>query len=106
MAAKDHKAFVAMGKAMAASNGYKPQQASDLYISSGTSRDWLYGRYRIFSFTFEMSPNGVAYSADEAIPDETGRNRDAVLYLIDLADCPYRAIGWTAEACRVSTGRG
>jgi carboxypeptidase T len=28
---------------MAASNGYTPQQASELYISSGTSRDWLYG---------------------------------------------------------------
>ena len=106
LAAKDHKVFVAMGKAMAASNGYKPQQASDLYISSGTSRDWLYGRHRIFSFTFEMSSNGAAYPSDESIPTETGRNRAAVLYLIDLADCPYRSIGWTVEACRVSTGRG
>jgi hypothetical protein len=105
MAAKDLRAFVAMGKAMAASNGYTPQQASDLYISSGTSRDWLYGRHRIFSFTFEMSPNGVAYPADEAIPTETGPNRAAVLYLIDLADCPYRSIGWSAASCRVSTGR-
>jgi hypothetical protein len=106
MAAKDLRAFVAMGKAMATSNGYKPQQASDLYISSGTSRDWLYGWHRIFLFTFEMSPNGVAYPADEAIPTETGRNRAAVLYLIDMADCPYRSIGWSAEACRVTTGRG
>ena len=104
MAAKDHRAFVAMGKAMAASNGYRPQQASDLYISSGTSRDWLYGRYRVFSFTFEMSPDGAAYPSDESIPNETGRNRAAVLYLIDLADCPYRSIGLTIEACRVSTG--
>jgi carboxypeptidase T len=104
MATKDQKAFVAMGKAMAASNGYTAQQASDLYISSGTSRDWLYGRYRIFSFTFELSPNTAAYPSDESIAPETGRNRGAVLYLIDLADCPYRAIGLTVEACRVSTG--
>jgi carboxypeptidase T len=106
MAAKDHKAFVAMGKAMAASNGYTPQQASDLYLSSGTSRDWLYGRYRIFSFTFELSPNTAAYPSDESIPNETGRNRDAVLYLIDMADCTYRSIGLTVDACRVSTGAG
>ena len=106
MAAKDHRAFVAMGKAMAASNGYKPEQASDLYISSGTSRDWLYGRYRIFSFTFELSPDSTPYPPDEAIPTETGRNRNAVLYLIDMADCPYRSIGMTVEACRVSTGAG
>jgi hypothetical protein len=104
MAAKDHKVFVSMGKAMAASNGYKPEQASDLYISSGTSRDWLYGTYRIFSFTFEMSPDSTPYPADEAIPSETGRNRDAVLYLIDMADCPYRSIGLAVEVCRVSTG--
>jgi hypothetical protein len=103
MRAIDLRTFRAMGKAMAASNGYKPEQASDLYISSGTSRDWLYGRYRIFSFTFELSPNTAAYPPDEAIPAETGRNRNAVLYLIDLADCPYRAIGKPIRTCGVDT---
>jgi carboxypeptidase T len=98
----DHRTFVAMAKAMAASNGYKPEQASDLYISSGTSRDWLYGRFRIFSFTFELSPSSSAYPPDEAIPAETGRNRDAVLYAIDLADCPYRAIGKPVRQCGIA----
>lgn len=106
MSKRDHRAFVAMARTMAASNGYKPEQASDLYISSGTSRDWLYGRYRVFSFTFELSPNTASYPPDEAIPTETGRNRDAVLYLIDLADCPYRALGGTARQCNVrASGR-
>jgi hypothetical protein len=104
MTAKDQRTFVAMAKAMAATNGYKPEQASDLYISSGTSRDWLYGRHRIFSFTFELSPNTASYPSDESIPNETGRNRDAVLYLIDLADCPYRAIGQSVRSCRVVAG--
>jgi carboxypeptidase T len=104
MNATDHRTFVAMARAMAASNHYKPEQASDLYISSGTSRDWLYGRFRIFSFTFEMSPSNAAYPPDEAIPTETGRNRDAVLYLIDLANCPYRAIGMAARQCGVVVG--
>ena len=104
MSATDHQTFVAMGKAMAASNGYRPQQASDLYISSGTSRDWLYGRHRVFSFTFELSPNTAAYPPDEAIPSETGRNKSAVLYLIDLANCPYRAIGRAASRCAVAAG--
>ncbi len=104
MSATDHRTFVAMAKAMAATNGYKPEQASDLYISSGTSRDWLYGRYRIFSFTFELSPNSAAYPPDEAIPTETGRNRDAVLYVIDLANCPYRAVGKSVRQCGVVAG--
>jgi hypothetical protein len=104
MAGADQRTFVAMAKAMAASNGYKPEQASDLYISSGTSRDWLYGRYRIFSFTFELSPNTAAYPPDEAIPTETARNRNAILYAIDLADCPYRAIGRTLRQCSLVVG--
>jgi hypothetical protein len=101
MSQKDHLTFVAMARTMAASNGYKAEQASDLYISSGTSRDWLYGRYRVFSFTFEMSPNSAAYPPDEAIPSETGRNRNAVLYAIDLANCPYRAIGVSGRQCAI-----
>jgi hypothetical protein len=106
MSALDQRTFVAMAKAMAATNGYKPEQASDLYISSGTSRDWLYGRYRIFSFTFELSPNTAAYPSDESIPTETGRNREAILYAIDLADCPYRAIGQPVRRCSVVAAGG
>lgn len=106
MAVADQRTFVAMGKAMAATNRYRPIQASDLYISSGTSRDWLYGRYRIFAFTFELSPNTAAYPPDEAIGPETERNKKAVLYLIDLADCPYRAIGRSVRSCRVEAGAG
>ena len=34
---QDHAALVALGGTMAARNGYRPEQASDLYISSGTS---------------------------------------------------------------------
>ena len=62
----------AIGKQMAATNGYKPEQASDLYISSGTTRDYEYGMYRIFAYTFEMSPDNVAYQDDSLIAAETG----------------------------------
>ena len=56
MTQDDHDVFVAMGQAMAATNGYTPQQSSDLYITDGTIDDWLYGVHRIFSYTFEMYP--------------------------------------------------
>ena len=45
-----------MGKAMAALNGYKPEQSSDLYITDGDQIDWMYGVHRIFSFTWELYP--------------------------------------------------
>ena len=71
---------------MASTNGYKPEQASDLYISSGTSRDYEYGMYRIFAYTFEMSIRD--YPDDSKIESETGRNKEAVLYLMERAWCP------------------
>src|SRR5882672_6872973 len=37
MTLDDHNALVYIGKHMAATNGYRPEQASDLYITSGTT---------------------------------------------------------------------
>ena len=79
-------------------NGYKPEQASDLYISSGTTRDFEYGMYRIFSYTFEMSVKD--YPDDSKIASETGRNKEAVLYLIERAWCPLSVLGRRVRAAR------
>ena len=35
--------FATLGRSMAATNGYTPEQASDLYIADGTIDDWLWG---------------------------------------------------------------
>ncbi|HSK76995.1 MAG TPA: M14 family zinc carboxypeptidase, partial [Thermoanaerobaculia bacterium] len=103
MTQDDHDTFVTMGQAMAGTNGYTPQQASELYISDGGIRDWLYGAHRVFSFTFEMYPvtsaQGGFYPPDEVIPAETARNRAAVLYLLEQAACPYAVIGKQAQYC-------
>lgn len=105
MSAEDHATFVAMGRAMAARNGYRAQQSSDLYVTDGDQIDWMYGRHRIFSFTWELYPPETAtvwgdhYPPDEAIAPQTARNRTALLYLLDIADCPYRAIGRQNANC-------
>ena len=93
MTMDDHAALMTIGKHMAATNGYKPEQASDLYISSGTTRDYLYGIYRIFSYTFELSVKD--YPDDSLIAAETGRNKEAVLYLMERAWCPLSVRGAT-----------
>jgi carboxypeptidase T len=105
MTADDHATFVAMGNAMAARNGYKAQQSSDLYITDGDQIDWMYARQHIFSFTFELYPTEQnvtmlnLYPPDEIIVPQTVRNRSALLYLIDMAACPYAAIGKAAQYC-------
>lgn len=102
MTAVDHAVFVALGRAMAARNGYLAEQASGLYVDSGTSRDWEYGRQHIFAFTFELGSG--TYMPSSIIGPETARNRAAMLYLIGMADCPYRAIGKAATYCSAAGG--
>ena len=102
MTQDDHSVFVAMGQAMAATNGYTPQQASDLYITDGTYDDWAYGVHRIFAYTFEMYPTTSSpgfYPPGSVIPRETSRNDAAVRYIIQQADCPYRTIGKEGVYC-------
>ena len=103
MTQDDLDTFVTMGQAMAATNGYTPQQMSDLYIFDGPINDWLYGVHRIFTYCFEMYPvtsaEGGFYPPDEVIPAETSRNRGAVLYLLEHSDCPYAVIGKQNQYC-------
>jgi len=105
MTQDDHDVFAAMGKAMASSNGYTPEQSSELYITDGDITDWLYGVHKIFTYCFEMYPVGSSpgfYPPDEVIPTETARNRSAVLYLLEKAGCPYGMIGKQGQYCNDS----
>ncbi|HEV7809001.1 MAG TPA: M14 family metallopeptidase [Candidatus Limnocylindrales bacterium] len=105
MTAVDHQVFVAMGKAMAARNGYKPEQSSDLYITDGDEIDWMYGRERIFSYTWELYPPetptvwGDHYPPDERIAAATANNRTALLYFMSVGGCPYQVVGLLKQNC-------
>jgi carboxypeptidase T len=95
--------FRTIGQQLAATNGYTPMQASQLYLASGTSIDWMWANQRIFAYTFEMFPEsqsgGGFYPPDDVITRETTRNREASLILAEYADCPWRAIGRQATYC-------
>ncbi|MFC7305221.1 M14 family metallopeptidase [Streptomyces monticola] len=99
----DRDAFATVGRKMAASNGYTPEQSSDLYITDGSIDDYLWGAQKIFGYTFEMYPRsgsgGGFYPPDEVIERETSRNRDAVLQLLENSDCMYRSIGKESQYC-------
>ena len=105
MSVDDHRVFVAIGKAMAARNGYKAEQSSDLYITDGDQIDWMYGRQRIFSYTIELYPPetptvwGDHYPPDEKIASATAHNRSALIYFLSTAGCPYAVIGKTVQNC-------
>jgi hypothetical protein len=102
-------AFATLGQAMAATNSYTPEQASDLYLADGTIIDWMWATHGIFAYTFEMYPGpsgsgGGFYPPDEQIVPQTTRNREAVLMFGEYADCVYRIVGLQATYCGASGG--
>ncbi|MEV0713848.1 M14 family zinc carboxypeptidase [Asanoa sp. NPDC050611] len=103
MTTDDYNTFATLGQQMAATNGYTPEQSSDLYITDGDSLDWLWATHKIWAYTFEMYPGSASgggfYPPDEVIPAQTSRNREAVLILSEAADCPYKVIGKQAQYC-------
>ncbi len=103
MTAQEYRTHEALGEYMAEANGYTPQQSSDLYVTDGSIGDWLWGDQRIVNFTFEMYPasawEGGFYPPSSVVGRETARNEEAVLRLLDYADCPYRIIGAEAAHC-------
>jgi hypothetical protein len=101
MSADDRKAFVALGKEMARLNGYRPMQSSDLYVTDGDMGDWAYGIHRILHFTLEMAPGKSKryYPSAAELDADLKNNRQAVLYLLEQAGCPWRAAGLGATHC-------
>jgi murein tripeptide amidase MpaA len=101
--ADQERTFRTLGQQMAGTNGYTPEQSSDLYITDGDSIDWMWGAQGIFAYTFEMYPGpgggGGFYPPDEVIGRETSRNREASLMIAEYADCPYRIIGLEGQYC-------
>lgn len=93
---KDHDTFEVMARTMAKWNKYTPQQSSALYIASGETCDWAYGEYGIFAFTFELSPksmwDGGFYPGAKVIDKVFDANLKPMLYMLDLADNPHRAL--------------
>lgn len=93
---RDKEVFEKMGKQMASWNKYKPMKSSGLYLASGDTTDWAYDELKIFAFTFELSPSSILwggfYPGAKAIPSTFKANLEPMLYLIDMADNPYRSL--------------
>lgn len=97
--APDEARLRALGDAMAAVNGYTSQKGIDLYPTSGTTDDWLYGVTGGFGFTFEIgSPGffglgnvspvecaGFHPQYNVCMPQFYAENRGAFLVLLDAA---------------------
>ncbi len=88
-------AYKALAAKFGELTGYTPEQSSELYIASGDTTDWAWGEKKIFSFTFELTPqsswDGGFYPGAKAIDPTFQKNIAPMLYLLEMADDPYRA---------------
>lgn len=101
MTADDHRVFVALGHGMADRNGYTAQQGSDLYVVDGDAGDWAYHQHRIFAMVIEMTKGGAKryYPSLAELNADIARNRPALLWFLEQADCPYRLAGIASQYC-------
>lgn len=112
MSADDHAAFVALGKRLAALNGYRPMQGSKLYLADGDHDDWIYHEHRIMALTFELAAFANRYYPTRREANaERQRNREALLWFLEQASCPHAAAGLRTTHCGplsddFETGRG
>jgi carboxypeptidase T len=89
MTQAEYDRFQSIGREMATSNGYTPDQSSGLYITDGDLNDWMWGKHKVLSYCFEMYPTdgGIDgfYPPDEDIAPQTSRNDGAVDILLTNA---------------------
>lgn len=90
---------------MAEFNGYNPQQASALYITTGDTTDWAYGELGIISYTFEMDPTQLNpmgfYPQASIIPEVVQKNYPAHLLALGLSRDPSLVLAadlWQLDA--------
>lgn len=78
--------LVEIGQKLGQMTGYRPQQAADLYVASGMTDDFTYGELGLYSYTTEIGSWGDGFDPPYSrVKDFWNENRDAALYLIDMA---------------------
>lgn len=98
LSSEEEAVFREFGTEMASTNGYDPQQSSDLYITDGDISDWMWGEHKVWSYAFEMYGGWDGfYPPDSAIEEQTARNDAAVDLVLEYADCLPRFAGQSCE---------
>lgn len=83
-----------IGKKLASYNHYKPMQACDLYLTSGSIRDFVYGQLHVPYFTTEMGGPADGFDPPFARCQQlVAENLPGSMYLIQIADNPAQVLG-------------
>jgi carboxypeptidase T len=81
-------AMAALGRRLGWFNGYTPQQAVDLYVTDGGTKDFVYGDLGVPGMSFEIGTQFFQSCASFETP-ELQDNLNALEYLLRTARRPY-----------------
>ena len=85
--APNHARLRSMGRKFAYFNHYAPQQASDLYPTTGDTADWAYGELGIPAYTFELGE--FFFQQCQDLEQIVRENLGALLYAAKVPRTPY-----------------
>ena len=88
--APDFAGLDALARKFSTWNGYTPQQSIQLYPTSGTSKDWVYGTHRIPGFTIETGRS--FHQSDQEFERVWAENAPVMTYVAKIADAPFERV--------------
>lgn len=84
----DNETLQRLGRKLAFFNGYRPEKASQSFVTDGTSDDWAYGELGLAAFTFELGTSffqSCQLFEETVLPD----NLQALRYSARVARAPF-----------------
>ncbi len=81
--APDNDLLEGLGRRMATLNTYVPQKNIDLYVTTGTASDYVYGITGSISYTFEHAGSSFHPPYAQTVPAMYARNREAMMILAE-----------------------
>ena len=81
--APDNDLLEGIGRAMATYNGYTPQKSIDLYVTTGTASDYMYGSRASISYTFEHAGSSFHPEYASTVPAMYLKNRESLMFLCE-----------------------
>ena len=82
--APDDAVLARLGFACGDYNGYRPTKSIDLYVTTGTCSDYIYGAFGSISYTFEHAGSSFHPPYVEVVPKFYANNREALMLMCEL----------------------
>ena len=82
--APDDVLLARLGFAMGDYVQYRPTKSIDLYVTTGTCSDWMYGTYGSVSYTFEHAGSSFHPPYESVVPQFYANNRRAFMLMAEL----------------------